>query len=198
MHRSIRFLARVAGLVLVTIAPAHAGTWGFKMWAATTYVAPLSESQQNVGGVTAAVKASNEMGYQFGAEFRGGYFGFAFDYMHAREDLQHADAGLLGTAAFEPISASMYLHLPTPMLELYLGPTASYVNWGELDLNGGGTQKLDPKLGYGISVGADFPLAPSFAVVGGMRWLKLEAKPKGGAVIAVDPLISHIGLALRF
>ena len=198
MHRTARIAALAACLIASSPGLLLASDWGFKAWAATTYVAPLSESQQTVGGITAAVKASNEMGYQFGAEFRSGLFGFAFDYLHARQDLVRDDTALLGTAAFEPISATLYLHLPTPLLELYAGPSVSYVNWGELDLNGGGTQKLDAKLGYGISAGADLALAHSIAVVGGVRWLKLEAKPKGSPAIAVDPLISHVGLALRF
>ena len=168
------------------------------MWAATTYVAPLSETEQTVGGVTAAVKASNVMGYEFGGEFRSGLFGFAFDYLHARQDLQRDNSGLLGTTDFNPISASVLLHLPTPVLELYLGPTASYVNWGDLDLRNGTQQPLDPKLGYGVTVGGDVAIAKALAVTGGMRWLKLEAKPKGLGAIAVDPLVSHIGLALRF
>src|SRR5258708_29630299 len=100
--------------MLAVIAPGYAlaaaSSWGFKLWAATTYVAPLSETDQNVGGVTAAVKASNEMGYEFGGEFRSGLIGFAFDYLHARQDLQRDNVGLLGTTDFNPISASLLLH----------------------------------------------------------------------------------------
>ena len=200
MHRTARIAA--LAVLLAVIAPGRAlaagSTWGFKLWAATTYVAPLSETEQTVGGVTAAVKASNVMGYEFGGEFRSGLFGFAFDYLHARQDLQRDNSGLLGTTDFNPISASVLLHLPTPVLELYLGPTASYVNWGDLDLRNGTQQPLDPKLGYGVTVGGDVAIAKALAVTGGMRWLKLEAKPKGLGAIAVDPLVSHIGLALRF
>ena len=198
MHRTARITALVALLAAVLPASALAAGWGFKMWAATTYVAPLSETDQNVGGVTAAVKASNEMGYEMGGEFRSGLIGFAFDYLHARQDLQRDNAGLLGTTDFNPVSASLLLHLPTPVVELYAGPTASYVNWGDLELRNGGKQPLDPKLGYGVTLGGDFPIAKALAITGGMRWLRLEAEPKGSGAIAVDPLVSHIGLALRF
>lgn len=198
MNRSICTLGALAATALFAVSPAAAGGWGFKLMAATTYVAPLSENQQNVGGVASAVRASNEMGYQFGAEFRTGFIGIAFDYLHARQDIEHANAGLLGAADFNPISATLFLHVPTPVIELYVGPTASYVNWGDLDLSTGGTQKLDAKYGYGISVGGDLAIARAVAVVGGLRWLKLDAEPKGGNTIAVDPLISHIGFALRF
>lgn len=193
---------RCLALVLVSLAlpaVAHAGkSYGFQMWAATTYVAPLSQSDQNVNGITAAVKASNEMGYEFGAEFRTGLIGLQFDYLHAKQDLEHDNAGLLGTAEFNPISATLKLHLPTPILELSAGPTVSYINWGDLDLRNGGTQKLDAKIGYGLTVGADLPLGRSLAITSGMRWLKANAKPDGGNELAIDPLITHVGVALRF
>jgi hypothetical protein len=173
-------------------------TWGFKMWAATTYIAPLSEEQQDIGGVTAAVKGSNEMGYEFGGEFRSGTLGLAIDYLHANQDLQHANAGFLGTAEFNPISASLMLHLPMPVIELSAGPTLSYVNWGDLQLKNGSTQPLNAKLGYGLSVGGDVPFGKALAFTGGMRWMRLQAEPTGGNAIAVNPFESHLGLALRF
>ncbi len=201
MTLTTRRFCSLALLLVALVLPraAHAGkTYGFQMWAATTYVAPLSETDQNVSGVTAAVKASNEMGYEFGAEIRTGLIGLQFDYLHARQDLEHSNAGLLGTADFNPISATLKLHLPTPILELSAGPTVSYINWGELDLRNGSTQKLDAKLGYGLSVGADLPLGRSLAITSGMRWLKADAKPKGGTTYAIEPLITHVGVALRF
>lgn len=200
MHRTA-LVAALAVLLAGGIAGnalAAGSSWGFKVWAATSYVAPLSESDRNVGGVTAAVKGSNEMGYEYGAEFRKGGLGFAFDYLHARQELQHAAAGFLGTADFDPISASLLLHLPMPVLELCAGITGSYVNWGDLEMRNGRTQALDAKLGYGFTVGGDFPLGKTMAITGGMRWMKLQAEPAGVGTINVDPLVSHVGLALRF
>lgn len=195
-------ITRIAALGLLLSgaahAPALASGWSFKLFAATSYVAPLAQTDQNLGGVTAAIKASNEMGYAFGTELRAGYFGLGLDYLHARQDLEQNNAGLLGTTDFNPISATLYLHVPTPLVELYAGPTLTYVNWGDLTLGTGGAQQMDAKFGSGISVGGDFAIAKALALTAGMRWLKLEAKPKGGNAIAVDPLVSHIGLALRF
>lgn len=199
-HATRRALAALALLALLAPA-AHAAAsnkWGFKMFAATTYVTPLAETDQNINGITAAVKASNELGYVLGVEFRGGALGFAFDYQNAKHELSHATAGLLGTAEFQPISASLLLHLPLPLAEISAGPTVSYVNWGDLDLSGGGTEKLDAKIGVGVSINGDFPLGSRLAVTGGMRWLKLEAKPEHSDPVDVNPLISHAGLALRF
>jgi hypothetical protein len=202
VHRIIRnsafTLLAAASLAAVSPGRALAGHYGCKLWAATSYIAPLSESDRNIGGVTAAVKGSNEMGYEFGAEFRSKSLGFAFDYLNSRQELQHASAGFLGSAEFKPISASLLLYLPLPVLEMSLGATASYVNWGDLQLSNGTTQPMNAKLGYGITVAGDYPLGKAFAVTGGMRWLKLQAEPEGGSSIKVDPLISHVGLALRF
>ena len=200
----VRFHLLCVCLALTTLAPTPAAAaaankpWGFQMWAATTYVAPLSETDQNFGGVRAAIKASNEMGYQFGAEFRSGMIGLAIDYLHARHDIEQSNTGLLGAADFNPISATLALHLPTPLLELSAGPTLSYVNWGDLDLSNGTRTSIDAKLGYGVSVCGDLPLGRSLAITGGMRWLKLKAEPDGATAVEVDPLITRIGLGLRF
>jgi len=195
-HRLVAAL--VMALALTTPAVSHAGkNYGTQFWAATTYVAPLSE--RSATGVQDALKASSEMGYQFGVEFRSGFLGVALDYLHAKHKF---NAGTLLDASFNPISGTLQLHLPLPVLDLYAGPTVSYVNWGDLkgQLNGSAqTAKVDAKLGYGFSVGADLPLGHTLALTSGARWLKLDAS--GGAAlntVAVDPLITHLGLALRF
>lgn len=191
--------ALIAALALSTPTASHAGKgYGTQFWAATTFVAPLSE--RSATGVQDALKASSEMGYQFGVEFRSGFLGVALDYLHATPKFKSNTVGTLGTADFNPISATLQLHLPLPLLDLYVGPTVSYVNWGDLEVSGTSIkQKVDAKLGYGFSVGADLPLGHTLALTSGARWLKLDA---GGAAalstVAIDPLITHLGLALRF
>jgi hypothetical protein len=200
VHATARVAALAALIVacVPALALAGASSGSMKVWAATSYIAPLSESDRNVGGVTAAVTGSNAMGYEFGIEFRKGSMGFAFDYLHSRQELQHATAGFLGSADFNPISASLMLHLPTPVLDLAAGVTASYVNWGDLTLQNGTTRPLDAKLGYGFTVSGDFALSKALALTGGMRWMKLQADPPGVGTVTMDPLVSHVGLALRF
>jgi hypothetical protein len=200
VHATARVAALAALIVacVPALALAGASSGSMKVWAATSYIAPLSESDRNVGGVTAAVTGSNAMGYEFGIEFRKGSMGFAFDDLHSRQELQHATAGFLGSADFNPISASLMLHLPTPVLDLAAGVTASYVNWGDLKLQNGTTRPLDAKLGYGFTVSGDFALSKALALTGGMRWMKLQADPPGVGTVTMDPLVSHVGLALRF
>jgi hypothetical protein len=57
---------------------------------------------------------------------------------------------------------------------------------------------LDAKLGYGFTVSGDFALSKALALTGGMRWMKLQADPPGVGTVTMDPLVSHVGLALRF
>lgn len=188
----------IALAALATPALAHAGNSGSRTWFAMAYVSPLAESDQSIGGVTDAVKASDEVGWQVGAEFRGGMLGFALDYLKSKHDFSAATAGVLGSTDFSPISASLLAHLPTPMLDFYGGPTLSWVNWGELKLSDGTQQSLDASLGYGITVGADLPLSAKLAVGGSLRWLRLDAAASGVGDVAVDPLISNLSLSLRF
>ena len=199
MNRMNR-IAVIALLAAVSVpALAHAAGSGSRVWAAMSYVSPLSESDQNIGGISEAVKASDEMGFQIGAEFRSGMLGLGLDYIKSKHDLSASTAGLLGSTDFNPISASLNMHFPTSVVDLYGGPTLSWVNWGDLELSAGGTQKLETAFGYGITVGADVPLTPKLAVGGSLRWLRLDAKAEsGGGEVAVDPLISNLSLSLRF
>lgn len=198
MNRTSRIalIALLAAAALPAIT--HAANTGSRFWVAMSYVSPLSESNQNVGGVTEAVKASDEMGWQIGAEFRGGMLGVAVDYLKSKHDFTAATAGLLGNTEFSPISASLLAHVPAPMLDLYGGPTVSWVNWGELKLSDGTQQSLDASLGYGITVGAELPLSTGLAVGGSLRWLRLDASASGAGDVAVDPLISNLSLSFRF
>jgi len=186
-------------LLIASLVPAVAlAAPSLKLWGGLTYVAPLSESDRTVNGVTGAVKTSNELGFQLGGEFRSGSLGLALDYLQSRHELSQSASGLSGSADFNPISASLLLHLPLPLLDIYGGPTASYVNWGDLELPNGTKQAVDPKFGFGLTVGADLPLAPMLAVGGSMRWLKVEAETPGVGTVSVDPLISTLGVSVRF
>jgi len=197
MSRMLR-IAPIALLITSLVPVAAFAAPSLKLWGGLTYVAPLSESDRTVNGVTGAVKTSNELGFQLGGEFRSGSLGLALDYLQSRHELSQSASGLSGSADFNPISASLLLHLPLPLLDLYGGPTASYVNWGDLELQNGTKQTVDPKFGFGLTVGADLPLAPMLAVGGAMRWLKVEAETPGVGTVSVDPLISTLGVSVRF
>jgi opacity protein-like surface antigen len=192
-----RFLA-AAALVLAAVGPAAAES-KFKVYGMLAYVSPLAESDQDVGGVTDAVQASSEMGYNLGIEFRASpLLGVELDYLYSKHDLEAKTAGFLGETAFRPISATLNLHLPVGPLDVYGGPTASWVNWGDIELPSGGEVEFDAEFAYGLSAGLDLPLAPAFALTGGLRWLSLEAEGDNVQDLQVDPLFTRIGVAMKF
>lgn len=199
MKRSIA--AAVALLCLVSTQAAHA-QGKLKAYAMAAYVAPLSETNQDVGGVTDAVKASKEFGFNLGLEFKAtSMLGIELDYLYAKHDVESDASGVLGETTFQPISATLNFHVPAmPKVDLYGGPTLAYVNWGDLEVTSspGTTVKIDPETAFGISAGADIGLAPTLALTGGLRWLNLKAKPEGGSEVDVNPLFARIGLAAKF
>jgi opacity protein-like surface antigen len=187
-----------AVLALAVMQPAIAEA-KMKLYAMMSYVSPLAESDQNVGGVTDAVKASSEFGYNFGLEFRAGsMIGIELDYLYAKQDVEHDTAGLLGETTFQPISGTLNLHFPLGGLDLYGGPTAAYVNWGDLEIPSGGEVEIDPEFAFGLSAGVDIGVGPSLALTGGLRWLSVGAEPEGGDEVSVDPLFARFGVALLF
>jgi len=189
-----------AFLILVGAQTAQADGGKFKLYAMAAHVAPLATTDQNVGGVTDAVKASKEFGFSFGAEFRAmSLLGIEIDYLYAKHQVEHDAAGLLGEPTFQPISATLNFHVPVGNLDLYGGPTVAYVNWGDLKVPSSTTDvKIDAETGFGLSAGADLSIVSGIAVTGGLRWLNLKAKPEGGSELDVNPLLTRVGIAARF
>lgn len=189
---------------LLTLAGAHSALADgskFKIYGMLAYVSPLSESDQDIGGVTDAVKASSELGYNVGVEFRAGaLLGIEFDYLYAKHELEGDNAGLLGETTFQPISATLNLHFPVGTLDVYGGPTAAYVNWGDLEVPSGPDNiEIDPQFAIGVSAGLDVNILPNVAATGGLRWLNVKAEPaEGGESLDVNPLFARFGVALRF
>ena len=192
----------VATLTLAITNTAIAQDSKFKLYAMLAFVAPLSETDQNINGVTDAVSASEEFGFSFGGEFRASsLIGIEVDYLYAKQDVEHGTEGVLGETTFQPISGTLNLHFPLGSLDVYGGPTAAYVNWGDLELSSStdqGSVSIDPEFAFGISAGVDFNLGPQLAVTGGLRWLNVQAQPDGADdAIDVNPLFARAGLAIR-
>ena len=192
----------IAVVALATLAsPAAAQKESsFLIYGMTSYVSPLAESNQNINGITDAVKASSEFGYSFGFEgMATPMLGLEFDYLYARHDIKHDTAGLLGETTFQPISATLNLHFPVGILDFHAGPTASYVNWGDLKLASGSKSKLDAQMGYGASAGLDVMVTQKLGIRGGLRWLNVKAQPSaGGEALDVHPLFVRLGAVGRF
>ena len=194
--RSLVFAALV---VLGTGTAAAADHPKFKIFGALSYVAPLGEDDVTIGSVRDSVKASNEVGWNVGLECRfNQVVGLEFDYTNATNDIEFGGQKV-GDVHMQPLAATLNFHvIPTSIVDLYLGPTAAYFIWGDADFGSGGTFKTDNEFAYGASVGLEIGLGETFAIMGGIRWLKADIEPDGSPKIGVDPLFSRLGIALRF
>ncbi len=176
-----------------------------KIFGGASYVAPLSEEDVTIASVRDSVEASDELGWTLGLEFRfTDHFGLELDYVNVTNDVDFAGSKL-GEVDFSPLSATFDIHLVhTKVVDFYLGPTATYVQWGDVKIDPGASpvvSKLDTdnNLAWGASVGLDIGLGDHWAVTGGVRWINTDLELADSSTsIGVDPLMSRLGLALRF
>ena len=204
----MRRFAVLASLALATAAlePALAQDTHVKIFAAASYVAPLSEEDVTINSVTQSVKNSDALGWEFGIEGRfNKWLGLQVDYIHVDQDVEY-NGSTIGSTTLAPLSATFNIHVVhSKIVDFYLGPTYSYVDWGDISLNGPGsvfwgTNNLgtNSEHAWGASLGLDIGLGKHVAIVTGLRYLRLDLTPQGGQSAKVDPLFSDIGIAVRF
>ncbi|HEY3175991.1 MAG TPA: outer membrane beta-barrel protein [Candidatus Polarisedimenticolia bacterium] len=171
----------------------------FKVFGAASYVSPLSEEDVDFGTVRDSVKASDELGWNVGFEVRfNRLIGLELDYINATNDIEFGGE-VIGEVKMQPLSATLNFHvIPTRVVDLYLGPTASYFVWGDTHIDSLGDLNSDNELAYGASVGLEIGFGKVFALLGGVRWLKVDLSPDTIEPIAVNPLFSRLGVAFRF
>src|SRR5262245_48688033 len=171
----------------------------FKVFGGASYVSPLGEDDVTFGSITDSVEASDELGWTVGLEARvNQILGFEFDYVNATNDIEFG-GDVIGEVEMQPLSATLNFHLiPTSIVDLYIGPTASYFIFDDVEIDSGGTLETDDEFAYGASLGLEIGLGQTFAILGGVRWLKVDLAPEGAEEVAVDPLFSRLGVALRF
>ena len=205
VKRSLVFvLAAALGLVA---SPALAQGTHVKIYGGAAYVAPLSEDDITVGSVTDSVKAEQQVGWNLGAEVRiGKLIGLELDYINATQDVK-VGGTTFGSTTFSPFTGTVNFHLlHSTIVDLYLGPSYSYVNWGNLELNQQGQAFFgrsglgtDSESAWGAALGLDVGLGKHFAITGGLRYLDLKLQASsGGQSVAVNPLIGRLGVAVRF
>jgi hypothetical protein len=204
--RTASIVASCLGLVAVAATPARAPDTHFKFYGGAAYVAPLSESDITVGSVTDAVKAQQQVGWNFGIEGRfNKWLGLEVDYDKATQDVDYGGQ-TIGKTDFSPLTASLNIHVVhTTVVDFYLGPSYSYVNWGDIEFNQAGQgifstngQGTDSDNAWGIGLGLDIGFGKHFALTGGLRYLDTNLTLSGGPKIAVNPLVGRLGVAVRF
>jgi outer membrane protein W len=153
------------------------------------------------------VEAADQVGWNLGAEARlGKIIGFELDYINATQDIE-VDGAVFGSASFSPFTLTLNFHvIPTRFVDLYFGPSYSYVNWGDLELNqqgqaffGSSGLGTESEHAWGAAIGLDVSFLKHFAITGGLRYLDVDLRPSSGdQSVGVDPLIGRLGVAVRF
>jgi hypothetical protein len=200
MNRSIAITVAAVALSAAAL-PAAAGERPYraKFFAAVSYVSPLSESEQDFAGVVDSLEATEELGWEFGL---GGRFserwGFELSYVNATQEVDFG-GDRVGEIDFEPISATLEFHLvPGRAFDLWIGPTVSWVRWGDLELENGTEIETDAESAFGATLGFDIGLGDRLALTAALRYLDADADLRGFEALAVDPLFARVGLAVRF
>lgn len=189
----------VALVLLGSSTALAADTPKFKVFGGASYVSPLAEDDVTIGSVEDSIEASDELGWTVGFEFRfNKVLGLELDYVNATNDIEFG-GDTIGDVHIQPLSATLNFHLiPTSIVDLYLGPTASYFIVDDVEVDSVGEFKTDNEFAYGASLGLEIGFGDTFAILGGVRWLKADIEPDGLDEIGLDPLLTRLGVAFRF
>lgn len=203
-------------LAMLTVCAAAAAVCGttvraeqethFKIYGGAAYVAPMSDSDVTIGLITETVKAEEQVGWNLGIEGRiNEWFGIELDYVDADQDVNFGGV-TIGEANFSPLTATFNIHVVhTTVVDFYIGPSYSYVNWGDIHLNASGSGVTgssdigtDSSSGWGLSLGLDIGFGKLFAIQGGLKYLDVDLATQSGQTYAVKPLVARLGVAFRF
>jgi outer membrane protein W len=215
--RTKRTLVLAVGLALVgafsasaraeeTVEADHGFTPHFKLYAGPAYVASMSDSDITLGTVSDSVKAEKQVGWNLGFEGRfNKLLGIEIDYVNADQDVSFGGS-TIGDATFSPLTATLNFHIvPLKHFDLYLGPSYSYVNWGDIHLNanggtitGGSTIGTASAHNWGVSLGFDVAPWKHFAFYAGLKYLNVDLEMDNGQTADVKPLVARLGAAIRF
>jgi len=181
----------------------------FKIYGGAAYVAPMSDSDVTWNSLTETVQAEQQVGWNLGIEGRfNKWFGIELDYVNANQDVQFGGT-TIGETNFSPLTATFNIHVVhSTIVDFYVGPSYTYVNWGDIHLNttgqtfpeftGSSDIGTDSSHGWGVSLGLDIGLGKHFAFQGGLKYLNVSLEPQGYSSIAVNPLVGRLGVAVRF
>jgi len=180
-------------------------TTHFKIYGGPAYVAPMSDDDVTLGSLTDTVQAETQVGWNLGIEGRfNKWFGIELDYVNADEDVTFGGT-TIGDANFSPLTATFNIHVVhTTVVDFYVGPSYSYVNWGDIHLNASGSGitgsseiGTDSANGWGVSLGIDVGWK-HFVFTGGLKYLNVSLEPQGFSSIPVNPLVARLGVGFRF
>ncbi|HEV8199137.1 MAG TPA: outer membrane beta-barrel protein [Candidatus Polarisedimenticolia bacterium] len=200
MFKARSVILALAVVAVFASAPALAQDHSFRVFVTADWVSPNGEDDITVGSVTDAVQGSDDFGYEAGFEWRmNKLFGLEGSFLAGSNDFEfgNTDVGSLDQKA---ITAALNFHiLPTTIFDLWIAPVASWYNFGDLDDGAGGNINIDSQWGYGAQVGFDIGFGKTFAITGGVRYIKIDLQGDGSSdSAAFDPIIARAGVAFRF
>jgi outer membrane protein W len=178
----------------------------FKFYGGPAYVASMGDSDVTFGTVEDTIENESQVGWNLGFEGRfNDWVGIELDYVHANQDVSFGGS-TIGDTTFSPLTATLNVHVVhTKIFDLYLGPSYSYVNWGEIHLNAnGGTITGSSEIGtdsahdWGASLGFDVGIGKHFALGAGVKYLNVDLTMDNGQTAEVKPLMARLTAAFRF
>ena len=204
--RALVVLAAAFVVLALVATPAAAQENKFKVFVAAGYISPLDSEDISVDEITDTIEASSEVGYDFGIEWRlNKLIGVELDYLNGKHDVELGGTKIAETD-FKPLSLSLNFHLlHTNFLDLYVGPTVSYVSWGDIKVEEAfqglleaSSVSTDSETAVGAQVGLDIGIGPHFAIITTVRYLKVDITPEGEDGLGVNPLIARVGAGWRW
>src|SRR5262245_64343321 len=99
----------------------------------------MSDEDFDISGIDDTLEAADSVGWQFGFEWQfTDRLGIEVDYINSTQDIEFG-GDTIAEVDFQPLSASLNIHLfDSDIIDFYIAPTASWVNWGDIEGSGGG------------------------------------------------------------
>ena len=199
MLRARTAVLAVAAMAIFASAPALAQDHTGRIFLTVDWVSPLGDDDITFGSVQDAVQGSDDFGYEIGFEGRlNKIIGIEGSFLAGSNDFELDNNGTeLGSLDQRALTAALNFHIiPTKHFDLWLAPIASWYSFGELENIPDGDD-LSDEWGYGAQVGFDIGFNKTFAITGGVRYVKLDIST-GSNTVAFDPVIARVGVAFRF
>jgi outer membrane protein W len=164
------------------------------------YIAPSSDS--TISGITTEATSTVDYGLEYKHKFGdGNHISLGLSVLYAQFDVE-AGGTKVSTIDNIPILVDLNWHF-LENRSLYVGVTAGYAMWGDLEPSGGGSAvSVKQNVVYGANLGWDIPLGERWAILTNVRYLVQEVETdQSGATNSkfnVNPVVANVGFAFRF